>query len=174
MVGPTHESPTSDSTRLPNRSGSTGDDEPSLGSSCKTDLILGNRMGWAFETDRCYLGGFAIRISPRRSFWPGLTVNSLRISGPVWPQRMNIQFEEIIGTSASADNPVDQRGRVKSKPLNRLTIQSDHLASTVARSKGTVFFLAGHARFQIEHSMGMPVHSCCRLAGLANDPESMA
>ena len=33
-----------------------------------------------------YLGGFAIRISPRRSFWPGLTVNSLRISGPVWPR----------------------------------------------------------------------------------------
>ncbi len=39
-----------------------------------------------FETDRSYLEGLAIRMSPRLSFWPGLTVNSLRISGPVWPR----------------------------------------------------------------------------------------
>lgn len=31
-------------------------------------------------------GGLAIRISPRLSFWPGWTVNSLRTSGPVWPR----------------------------------------------------------------------------------------
>src|SRR6516165_1681996 len=37
-----------------------------------------------FETDRTYLEGLAIRISPRLSFWTGLTVNSLRISGPIW------------------------------------------------------------------------------------------
>ena len=43
---------------------------------------------WAgpFEMEPRHLGGFAIWISPNRSFWPGLTVNSLRTSGPVWPR----------------------------------------------------------------------------------------
>ncbi len=50
---------------------------------------LGPRLGrWkrCHETGRSYVEGLAIRISPRLSFWPGLMVNSLRISGPVWPR----------------------------------------------------------------------------------------
>ena len=51
----------------------------------KTGVILRNREVWA-PSRRSYLEGLAIRISPSSTFWPGSTVNSVRISGPVWPR----------------------------------------------------------------------------------------